>query len=391
MITVILFLFFLLFILLSWKNKKFFTRSISQHEQHVQQNLLPGPICIPFLGYLPLFFTRKRTYEKLAEMSADYGPIFQLKLGVRKVIVVNNLEWIKKAMNDWSFADRPDLPTMKAIQEQDGDDFHRFTFMNADCRWKFYRKNSAKALSLFSSSKNSRLQALVEQGCRSLWQDIEKNGAQGEPYYVKNSVFECVAGIIGAVNFGLNFDRNDPLMKEIVGFTERSTEFVKFASFVDYFPFCKFLLKHKLEKLQQNGQPVNKLIDQHLKNHHFDPENVGDVADALYQRKRNEKKTRKKDRTKKNKQLRENKTANINRRKENEQKRTKGKKKKRNLKQKKNKEKEKQNERKKKKNVKKLEIRKRNERKAKEIKNKKRKQEKNPTKESKRERKQTKK
>uniref|UniRef100_A0A915HUJ3 Uncharacterized protein n=1 Tax=Romanomermis culicivorax TaxID=13658 RepID=A0A915HUJ3_ROMCU len=57
-----------------------------------------------------------------------------------------------------------------------------------------------------------------------------------------------------------------------------------FASILDYLPGSKFFLKHTLSKLHANVVPINDLIDQHLKNHHFDAENVGDVADALYKR-----------------------------------------------------------------------------------------------------------
>uniref|UniRef100_A0A915KNZ5 Cytochrome P450 n=1 Tax=Romanomermis culicivorax TaxID=13658 RepID=A0A915KNZ5_ROMCU len=191
---------------------------------------LPGPRALPFLGHLTLFWnnSRQKTYEKLVQLSEEYGQIFGLKFFNHRIIVLTGLDSIKRSMNDWSFADRPDLPTFEAATRDDHGKFHRFSFMKSNRQWKFYRQNSIKALSLFSSSKNSRLQALVEQGCRSLWVDLEQKRVADDENLssVKDSIFECASGIIGAVNFGLQFDRNDPLLKEIVGFSDRSAKFI---------------------------------------------------------------------------------------------------------------------------------------------------------------------
>src|SRR5262245_31815086 len=63
---------------------------------------LPGPPRVPLLGNL-LQIEVTRMHQQLEQWAADYGPIYRLKLGKRKAIVIAEHEHVSTILRD-----RPD-------------------------------------------------------------------------------------------------------------------------------------------------------------------------------------------------------------------------------------------------------------------------------------------
>lgn len=220
---------FCTFILIYLIKSYFLTSSSSNHGG----KSLPGPFCLPLVGHVQ-FLLKKEPYKYLAELGKTYGDIYKIQIGVKTVIVLNSLEVIKYAFNEWLFTGRPSLHSFDAISGSN--DHTRLVFITLSPEWKFLRKNAIKALALFASSRNSRLQKVVEEASDSFHKDIMKN--LGKPFYIKETMGECVAGIIGAINFGLQFNRNDPLLKKIVKLTDVAGRFIQVCV------YCSSLLLH---------------------------------------------------------------------------------------------------------------------------------------------------
>ncbi|KAE9605012.1 hypothetical protein Lal_00036803 [Lupinus albus] len=65
----------------------------------------------PILGHLPLLSGSKATHHILGDMADRYGPVYTIKLGLARVLVINNSEMAKECFttNDLALSQRPKL------------------------------------------------------------------------------------------------------------------------------------------------------------------------------------------------------------------------------------------------------------------------------------------
>ena len=66
--------------------------------------LPPGPAGLPLLGYLP--FLKREAHISFTELSKTYGPIYQLKLGSTRVVVITSAKYVREAFRQ-QVRDRP--------------------------------------------------------------------------------------------------------------------------------------------------------------------------------------------------------------------------------------------------------------------------------------------
>ncbi|RCV40785.1 hypothetical protein SETIT_9G083300v2 [Setaria italica] len=75
------------------------------------QQLLPSPPAVPFLGHLHLVKTP--FHAALIRLAARHGPVFSLRMGSRRAVVVSSPECARECLteNDVCFANRPRSPS----------------------------------------------------------------------------------------------------------------------------------------------------------------------------------------------------------------------------------------------------------------------------------------
>jgi cytochrome P450 len=238
---------------------------------------LPGPKGLPIVGYLPFLDSRAwLTFTKLGE---TYGPIFKVQLFKQSVIVLNDIELAKEALSlNPAFAGRPHTATFETILNSGKS---RFAFRTGNAQWRFLRRNAVKALSLFASSKNSRLEAVSDKGAS--WLEEEISSSKDQLLNPHKRIFKCVAGVIGAVLFGKDFDTDDPVLNGILDVVPVVQRFLALGNLTDTLPIGKFLFQHRVKKFLEFIDPINKMTERHILSidHNFEGE-VRDVADALY-------------------------------------------------------------------------------------------------------------
>lgn len=76
--------------------------------------LPPGPFGIPFFGFLP--FLGSNFHHTLTKLSKRYGPIYQIFLGGKRIIVINDASIIREAFRQPIFSGRPDTELTKILQ-----------------------------------------------------------------------------------------------------------------------------------------------------------------------------------------------------------------------------------------------------------------------------------
>lgn len=76
--------------------------------------LPPGPYGIPIFGYLP--YVREDFHLRLTKLGKKYGPIYQIFLGSKRVVVINDAKIIKEAFRQPVFSGRPDTELTRILQ-----------------------------------------------------------------------------------------------------------------------------------------------------------------------------------------------------------------------------------------------------------------------------------
>lgn len=76
--------------------------------------LPPGPRGIPFLGFLP--FLDKDFHVTLTSLSQKFGPVYQIYLGGKRVVVLNDAKIVREAFRQPVFSGRPDTELTKILQ-----------------------------------------------------------------------------------------------------------------------------------------------------------------------------------------------------------------------------------------------------------------------------------
>ena len=97
---------------------------VSQQAVSLQLNKInkiapPGPPGLPFIGMAP--FLGKHLHLELYQLAKKYGNIFQLRVGSRKLVVLNGLESIKEALikQGDSFNNRADFEVFQQAPQSE--------------------------------------------------------------------------------------------------------------------------------------------------------------------------------------------------------------------------------------------------------------------------------
>lgn len=79
-----------------------------------RKNLPPGPRGVPILGFLP--FLNSEFHLTLTKLSEKFGPIYQIYLGRKRVVVLNDSKLVREAFRQQVFSGRPDTELTKILQ-----------------------------------------------------------------------------------------------------------------------------------------------------------------------------------------------------------------------------------------------------------------------------------
>ncbi|PTQ47889.1 hypothetical protein MARPO_0007s0252, partial [Marchantia polymorpha] len=106
---------------------------------------IPGPRGWPVIGHLPLLHRKKIVHQTLMNLAQKYGPLYELRLGMLKVLVISSPDLAKEILKiqDASFADRPFTIIGELIGYQRKD----IIFSPTDDHWRFMRKLGSEFMS----------------------------------------------------------------------------------------------------------------------------------------------------------------------------------------------------------------------------------------------------
>ncbi|KAL7849989.1 hypothetical protein SRHO_G00193380 [Serrasalmus rhombeus] len=242
----------------------------------------PGPKPLPILGNI-LALDLNRPYLSLLSMSKEYGSVFTVYFGPKKVVVLAGYQTVKQALVNHAeeFGDRDINPIFYDFSKGYG-----ILFSNGE-NWKEMRRFCLAMLREFGMAKRGSEEKIIEETCylREVFEQFK-----GNPFDTTQPVNYAVSNIISAIVYGSRFEYNDPLFKDMV---HRANEIIKLTGsasiqLYNMFPWLRCFLKNwKLIMIyyKQYLKEMNKLVDGLQKT--LNPQDCRGLVDCFLVRKQN--------------------------------------------------------------------------------------------------------
>ncbi|XP_035378699.1 cytochrome P450 2K1-like isoform X1 [Electrophorus electricus] len=199
----------------------------------------PGPKPFPVLGNL-LQLDLSRPYVTLCSMSKQYGSIFTVYFGPKKVVVLTGYQTVKQALVNHAeeFGDRDINPIFYDFNEGFG-----ILFSNGE-NWKEMRRFALSTLRDLGMGKRGSEERIIEE----TWylREVVEN-FKGKPFDTTQPLNYAVSNIISAIVCGSRFEYSDPQFQKMVNRSNENIRITGSASIQLYnmFPWFGLWLKDR--------------------------------------------------------------------------------------------------------------------------------------------------
>ncbi|KAK6186103.1 hypothetical protein SNE40_008204 [Patella caerulea] len=242
-----------------------------------ENNLPPGPIGVPVLGYLPFFGTHPHlTFNKLRE---KYGDIFSIKMGSFPAIVISGKALIKETLvtRGDDFSGRPNFYLASLFGE------HTLTFGRFSESSILHKKMAYNCLYVFANSRKNPTEDMIYEEAKITVSEF--NNMSGKPFCPTKFIYVSVGSIIFQICFGkhTNIREEDETFKT---FLKNNSELIQFAASgnpVDVMPWLRYVMPWKVSTMIKIDEQVREIrsqkVEESLKT--YTSSNLRHVADGL--------------------------------------------------------------------------------------------------------------
>lgn len=230
----------------------------------------PGPKPLPIIGNV--LEIGSRPYLSLTAMSKRYGPILQIQIGMRPVVVLSGNETIRQALikQGEDFAGRPDLYSFKFIN--DGKSL-AFSTDQAGV-WRARRKLAYSALRSFSTLDGTTPEyscMLEEHICKEgeylikQLNNVMKTDGSFDPF---RHIVVSVANVICGMCFGRRYDHDDQELLSLVNLSDEFGQVVGSGNPADFIPFLQYLPSTTMKKFLNINARFNTFVQKIVSEHY---------------------------------------------------------------------------------------------------------------------------
>uniref|UniRef100_A0A3Q1JJI3 Uncharacterized protein n=1 Tax=Anabas testudineus TaxID=64144 RepID=A0A3Q1JJI3_ANATE len=169
----------------------------------------PGPRPLPLLGNL-LQLDLKRFYSALVKLSKEYGSVFTVYLGPKKVVVLAGYKTVKEALVNHAeeFGERDKILLLDEFNKG-----HGVVWANGDS-WKEMRRFVLTNLKDFGMGKKACEDKIIEE-CHYLVEEIKK--LKGEAFDTTQPINCAVSNIVCSMVYGSRFEYDDTEFTSLPG------------------------------------------------------------------------------------------------------------------------------------------------------------------------------
>ncbi|NXK97818.1 CP1A5 protein, partial [Formicarius rufipectus] len=256
-------------------------------QQHVPKGLKspPGPWGYPILGNV--LELRKDTHLGLTKLSQKYGDVMEVKIGMRRVLVLSGLETIKQALvkQGEDFMGRPDLYSFRYVA--DGQSLS-FSTESGEV-FKARRKLAQNALKTFSiapsptSSSTCLLEEHVSKEAEYLVTKFLQLMEEEKSFDLNPYLVVSVANVICAMCFGKRYEHNDQELLRLVNSAEQFDDVAANGNPADFIPLLRYLPSRSMKVFVDFNKSFLRFLQKIVKEHYetYDENNIRDITDSL--------------------------------------------------------------------------------------------------------------
>ncbi|KAM4602821.1 cytochrome P450 1A1 [Polymixia lowei] len=246
---------------------------------------LPGPKPLPIIGNV--LEVGSKPYLSLTAMSKRYGPVYQIQIGMRPVVVLSGSETVRQALikQGEDFAGRPDLYSFQFIN--DGKSL-AFSTDQAGV-WRARRKLAMSALRSFATLEGTTPEyscVLEEHVCKEgdylikQLNTVMKADGSFDPF---RHIVVSVANVICGMCFGRRYGHDDQELVSLVNLSDEFGQVVGSGNPADFIPILRFLPSVTMKRFMDLNARFNAFVQKIVTDHYatYDKDNIRDITDSL--------------------------------------------------------------------------------------------------------------
>lgn len=186
----------------------FLAAVLYKQKEPVHLNYPPGPKPWPIIGNIHILNAEK-PYLSFQELAKKYGPVFSIKIGVQKMVVLSGYDTVKEALvtHAEAFSDRPNLPVFMDATRGYG------VILTNGHNWKAMRRFTLSTLRDFGMGKRT-IEDKINEESNCLVQIFKSY--KGKPFDNIMILNAAVSNIIVSVLLGCRFDYDDPKLQRLM-------------------------------------------------------------------------------------------------------------------------------------------------------------------------------
>ncbi|KFO19010.1 Cytochrome P450 2F3 [Fukomys damarensis] len=240
--------------------------------------LPPGPKPLPLLGNL-LQLHSQDLLSLLTKLSKEYGSVYTVHLGPRRVVVLSGYQAVKEALVDQGeeFSGRGEYPAFFNFTKGNG-----VAFSNGE-RWKVLRKFSLQILRNFGMGKRSMDEQILQE-IRFLLEELRKTEDRASPS-IPFMLSRSVCNIVCSVVFGSRFHYDDDRLLNIIQLINDNFQIMSssWGELYTIFPALLDWLPGPHRRIFQNFGRMKELIACSVREHQasLDPSSPRDFIDCF--------------------------------------------------------------------------------------------------------------
>ncbi|XP_064460513.1 cytochrome P450 18a1-like [Ornithodoros turicata] len=242
-----------------------------------KQPFPPGPTGVPLLGFLP--FLGKDFHRTLQRLAKSYGPVYQIFLGSKRVVVLSDPSLVRKAFSQAVFSGRPDTELTKLLQG--------YGIMNSDgALWREQRAFLHRVFREFlprpgragSIKLEDKMQVHIDEFLDNL------GPYEGPSSVIRRSIARAVSNILGSFLMSVTYSSRDSKFEQLLSLFEEGFRLltlavpVNFIPALRYVPFTNRAYKKVKNNRMQTADYFRNVADAH-RDSYIDGK-VRDVVDA---------------------------------------------------------------------------------------------------------------
>ncbi|KAL7879173.1 hypothetical protein AOLI_G00101470 [Acnodon oligacanthus] len=246
---------------------------------------LPGPQSLPIIGNV--LELGRNPHLSLTAMSKHYGTVFQIRIGMRPVVVLSGVETVRQALvkQGEDFSGRPDLYSFQYIN-----DGKSLTFSTDQAGvWRTRRKLALSALHSFSTveSKSPGYACALEEhiskeGLYLVERMCKVTEASGgfDPF---RQIVVSVTNVICGMCFGERYSHDHQELVKLVNLSDEFGQVASSGNPADFIPFLQFLPSKTMNKFMDINRRFSAFVQRIVRQHYdtYDKNNIRDITDSL--------------------------------------------------------------------------------------------------------------